>query len=96
MAEERQRGNDEGGSGTEARRRGLGLGLGRNISTGESSSSRRRSSVAVWPEHFVESVAVRVAVDPVLAEGRLAAGPAIVHFFQVFLFLLLTCYPVSI
>lgn len=74
MSEERQRGKNVGGSNTVARRHSL---------TAEASSSRRRSSVAVWPEHFVESVAVQVAVDATLSEGRLAAGPAIVHFFQV-------------
>jgi hypothetical protein len=81
MAEERQKGNEKGGNNKEARR--WAPGLGRNISTGETSSSRRRSSAAVWPEHFVESVAIRVAVDAAVSEGKLAAGPAIVHFFQV-------------
>ncbi|KAJ1690264.1 hypothetical protein LUZ63_014419 [Rhynchospora breviuscula] len=82
MAEERQTVYEEGGSSTAARRRGLGLSLA--VSTGEAPSSRRRSSVAVWPEHFVESVAVQVAVDAALSEGRLAAGPAIANFFQVY------------
>lgn len=75
MSEERQREKNVGGSNTVARRH--------SRLTGEASSSRQRSSVAVWPEHFVESVAVQVAVDATLSEGRLAAGPAIVHFFQV-------------
>ncbi|XP_008778313.1 transcriptional regulator STERILE APETALA [Phoenix dactylifera] len=50
---------------------------------GDPSSSRRRSADAVWPEHFVESVAVRVAVDAARSDGRLAAAPAVAAIFQV-------------
>ncbi|XP_029117302.1 transcriptional regulator STERILE APETALA [Elaeis guineensis] len=51
--------------------------------SGDPSSTRRRSADAVWPEHFVESVAVRVAVDAARSDGRLAAGPAMAAIFQV-------------
>ncbi|KAH7660587.1 hypothetical protein IHE45_15G002400 [Dioscorea alata] len=50
----------------------------------EPSSSRRRSAEAVWPEHFVEAVAIRVASDAAASAGRLAAAPALASFFQVF------------
>ncbi|KAJ0980128.1 hypothetical protein J5N97_008383 [Dioscorea zingiberensis] len=51
--------------------------------TDEPSPSRRRSAAAVWPEHFVEAVAIRVASDVSLSAGRLAAAPALASFFQV-------------
>ncbi|KAG6480569.1 transcriptional regulator STERILE APETALA-like [Zingiber officinale] len=47
------------------------------------SSSRPRSADAVWPEHFVESVSIRVADEAARFEGRLAAAPAVVAMFQV-------------
>ncbi|XP_058080518.1 transcriptional regulator STERILE APETALA [Magnolia sinica] len=50
---------------------------------GEPSSSRMRSSNAVWPEPFVEALATQVAIDATATNGRLAAGPALVSVFQV-------------
>ena len=58
------------------------VGLGRGTG-GPSSSRPRLSAEAVWPEHFVEAVAARVAIDAARNGGRLAAAPAIVAVFQV-------------
>ncbi|CAD5187046.1 unnamed protein product [Musa acuminata subsp. malaccensis] len=57
------------------------VGLGRGTG-GPSSSRPRLSAEAVWPEHFVEAVAARVAIDAARNGGRLAAAPAIVAVFQ--------------
>ncbi|XP_028550406.1 transcriptional regulator STERILE APETALA [Dendrobium catenatum] len=49
---------------------------------GEPSSSRPRSADLIWPEHFVEAVAGRIAEDAALVGRRLDAAPAVVTFFQ--------------
>ncbi|CAA6657307.1 unnamed protein product [Spirodela intermedia] len=51
--------------------------------TGEPSSSRRRSGDGVWPEPFVEALAVQVAIDASKTGGRLSVAPAVVAVFQV-------------
>lgn len=51
------------------------------------SSSRRRSNDEIWPEHFVESLAVQVAIDASLSFGRLSVAPALANVFQVLLLL---------
>ncbi|XP_077222182.1 transducin/WD40 repeat-like superfamily protein [Tasmannia lanceolata] len=55
--------------------------IGRQI--GEPSSSRIRQGNGVWPEPFVEELAVQVAVNAAGDDGRLAAGPALAGIFQV-------------
>lgn len=50
---------------------------------GTSSSSTRRRANGVWPEPFLESLAVRVATDAARSGGRLAAGYALANIFQV-------------
>ncbi|GMH12567.1 hypothetical protein Nepgr_014408 [Nepenthes gracilis] len=76
-------GHGGGGSGGRRRRRRGG----RQTYEGESSASsiRRRSSNidGVWPEPFVEALAVQVAADAALSVGRLAAAPSIATLFQV-------------
>ncbi|KAL1531062.1 transcriptional regulator STERILE APETALA-like [Salvia divinorum] len=55
-------------------------------SEGGSASSfqrRTRSRKGVWPEPFVEALAVEVASDANLNAGRLAAAQALVNIFQV-------------
>ncbi|XAR68260.1 hypothetical protein NMG60_11003331 [Bertholletia excelsa] len=47
------------------------------------SSSRRRSGDDVWPEPFVEALALQVAVDAASSAGRLAAAEALFNLFQV-------------
>lgn len=57
-----------------------------------SSRSRMRSSNGVWPEPFLEALAVHVAVDASRTTGRLAAAQALFNIFQVpfnFLFLIM-------
>ncbi|XP_057767181.1 transcriptional regulator STERILE APETALA-like [Salvia miltiorrhiza] len=48
-----------------------------------SSRSRLRSSNGVWPEPFLEALALHVAVDASRAIGRLAAAQALSNIFQV-------------
>ncbi|XP_031489538.1 transcriptional regulator STERILE APETALA [Nymphaea colorata] len=50
---------------------------------GSSSASTRRRANGVWPEPFLESLAVRVATDAARSGGRLAAGYALANIFQV-------------
>ncbi|WOL10433.1 hypothetical protein Cni_G19188 [Canna indica] len=47
------------------------------------SSSHPPSFAGVLPEHFVEAVAVEVAVNAARSAGRLAAAPAVAAVFQV-------------
>ncbi|KAJ0966041.1 hypothetical protein J5N97_027179 [Dioscorea zingiberensis] len=70
-------------SGTEGGEEGIGPSSPAPRRTDEPSPSRRRSAEAVWPEHVVEAVAIRVASDVSLSAGRLAVAPAIVSIFQV-------------
>ncbi|XP_042002162.1 transcriptional regulator STERILE APETALA-like [Salvia splendens] len=64
-------GGDSGGGGAE-------------LEAGPSSSrSRMRSSNGVWPEPFLEALAVHVAVDASRTIGRLAAAQALFNIFQV-------------
>ncbi|XP_041997875.1 transcriptional regulator STERILE APETALA-like [Salvia splendens] len=48
-----------------------------------SSRSRMRSSNGVWPEPFLEALALHVAVDASRTIGRLAAAQALFNIFQV-------------
>ncbi|KAK1274087.1 Transcriptional regulator STERILE APETALA [Acorus gramineus] len=53
-----------------------------------SSSSRMRGAGdggagGVWPEHFVEAVAARIATDSAASSGRLSAATALVNLFEV-------------
>ncbi|XP_042519925.1 transcriptional regulator STERILE APETALA [Macadamia integrifolia] len=48
-----------------------------------SSSSPPLPRNGVWPEPFVEALALQVAIDAVRTSGRLAAAPAIANVFQV-------------
>lgn len=65
-----------GGEGEE----GIGGG---GLLVGDPSSSRAKSAEAVWPDHFVEALVARVAVDAASVGGRLAAAPAVANVFQV-------------
>ncbi|XP_047938501.1 transcriptional regulator STERILE APETALA-like [Salvia hispanica] len=57
---------------------------GGELEAGPSSSrSRMRSSNDVWPEPFLEALAVHVAVDASRTIGRLAAAQALFNIFQV-------------
>ncbi|KAG0477189.1 hypothetical protein HPP92_014030 [Vanilla planifolia] len=60
-----------------------GAGDSSRLRANDPSSSRPRSVDVLWPEHFVEAVAVRVAENAATFDGRLAAAPAVVAFFQV-------------
>ncbi|GFQ03117.1 transcriptional regulator sterile apetala [Phtheirospermum japonicum] len=48
-----------------------------------SSRSRMRSSDEVWPEPFVEALALQVAIDASRTLGRLSAAQALFNVFQV-------------
>lgn len=48
-----------------------------------SSRSRRRAGNDVWPEPFVEDLAMLVAIDASRSVGRLAAAQALTLIFQV-------------
>lgn len=52
---------------------------------GEPLSSRQRSEDGdgVWPEHFVESVAIRLANEAAKLDGKLASAQALTNLFQV-------------
>ncbi|KAF5780573.1 hypothetical protein HanPI659440_Chr11g0407371 [Helianthus annuus] len=46
------------------------------------SHSRQRFNSAVWPEPFLEALAIQIAVDAALSFGRLAVAPALFNIFQ--------------
>ncbi|KAG5551359.1 hypothetical protein RHGRI_009690 [Rhododendron griersonianum] len=80
-------GNGSGGRRGRGRGRGRGTGRGRGRGRGGDfegpSSSRRRSGDGVWPEPFVEALAVQVAIDASRSVNRLAAAAALFNLFQV-------------
>ncbi|XP_041997662.1 transcriptional regulator STERILE APETALA-like [Salvia splendens] len=51
--------------------------------TGSSFQRRTRSRKGVWPEPFVEALAVQVATEAYLNSGRLSAAQALLNIFQV-------------
>ncbi|KAK4769924.1 hypothetical protein SAY87_030456 [Trapa incisa] len=64
------------------RRRGEGAAPSNDV--GPSSSRRRRGRTTdVWPEPFLEALAIQVAVDAARSFGRLAAAPSLANLFQV-------------
>lgn len=47
------------------------------------SHSRQRFNSAVWPEPFLEALAIQIAIDAAHSFGRLAVAPALANIFQV-------------
>ncbi|GMY09673.1 transcriptional regulator sterile apetala [Fagus crenata] len=85
-----QDGNDNGngngiGGGSSSARRGGDFGPStsrpRVNEVGPSTSRPRVNEVWPWPEHFVETLAARVAFDASNSIGRLAAYPALLNVF---------------
>lgn len=51
---------------------------------GSSSRTRRsRGSNGVWPEPFLEALAIQMAIDASTSTGHLAAAQALSNLFQV-------------
>ncbi|CAA7016047.1 unnamed protein product [Microthlaspi erraticum] len=69
-------GDTDGGSTSGAGRSG-------DVYEAPSPSRPRHGANDVWPEPFLESLAVQVAVDASLTAGRLAAAPALANVFRV-------------
>ncbi|CAN8323551.1 unnamed protein product [Cochlearia groenlandica] len=68
--------NEDSGDGSNS-------GVGGGVYEAPSPSRPRLISNDVWPEPFLESLAVQVAVNASLSLGLLSAGPALANVFQV-------------
>ncbi|KFK28288.1 hypothetical protein AALP_AA8G496900 [Arabis alpina] len=68
----------DGGAGSSS-----GAGATGGVFEAPSPSRPRRGVNDVWPEPFLESLAVQVAVDASLSSGRLSAAPALANVFRV-------------